>query len=67
VAILIGGLVLAVVAGISSYMQSRVCANGIAAIGNGHDVMAKTLILGAFPELYAILGLATVFLISQAI
>jgi F0F1-type ATP synthase membrane subunit c/vacuolar-type H+-ATPase subunit K len=29
--------------------------------------MTRTLILGAFPELYAILGLATVFLISLAI
>ena len=67
VAIFAGGLIMAAAAGISSYMQSRVCANGIAAIGNGHDVMAKTLILGAFPELYAILGLASVFLISIAI
>ena len=40
----------------SSYFQSKVCANGIAAIGNGHDVMGKTLILAAFPELYAIYG-----------
>ncbi len=62
-----GGIVMALVATISSYYQSRVCASGIAAIGNGHDVMTRTLILGVFPELYAILGLATVFLISLAI
>ncbi len=62
-----GGIVMALVATISSYFQSRVCASGIAAIGNGHDVMTRTLILGVFPELYAILGLATVFLISLAI
>lgn len=67
VAIFAGGLVMAIVATVSAYMQARVCANGIAAIGNGHDVMTKTLILAAFPELYAILGLATVFLISIAI
>ena len=41
--------------------------NGIAAIGNGNDVMGKTLILAAFPELYAILGVAATFLISNAI
>ena len=51
----------------SSYYQAKVCANGIAAIGNGHDVMGKTLILAAFPELYAILTVAAVFLISSAI
>ena len=48
-------------------IQSKVCANGIAAIGNGHDVMGKTLILAAFPELYAILTVAAVFLIAGAI
>jgi V/A-type H+-transporting ATPase subunit K len=62
-----GGIIMGIVGLISAYFQSRVCASGIAAIGNGHDVMTRTLILGAFPELYAILGLATVFLISIAI
>ena len=52
---------------LSSYFQSKVCANGIAAIGNGHDVMGKTLILAAFPELYAILAVAATFLISGAV
>lgn len=47
--------------------QAKVCANGITAIGNGHDVMGKTLILGAFPELYAILTVAATFLISAAV
>ena len=37
------------------------------AIGNGNDVFGKTLILAAFPELYAILGVAATFLISSAI
>ncbi len=44
--------------------QAKVCANGIAAIGNGQDVMGKTLILAVFPELYAILTVAATFLIA---
>ncbi len=61
------GLLVGVVTLASSIFQGKVCANGIAAIGNGHDVMGKTLILGAFPELYAILTVATTFLISRAV
>ena len=61
------GLLTGLVCLASSYFQSKVCANGIAAIGNGHDVMGKTLILAAFPELYAILTVAAVFLIAGAI
>ena len=59
-----GGLIMGLVGVVSSYFQARVCANGIAAIGNGHNVMVNTLILGAFPELYAILGLASVFMLK---
>jgi V/A-type H+-transporting ATPase subunit K len=44
-------------------MQARVCSTGIAAVGNGHNVTAKTMILAAFPELYAILGFAISFLV----
>ncbi len=61
------GLLMGLVCLFSSYYQAKVCANGIAAIGNGHDVMGKTLILAAFPELYAILTVAAVFLISNAV
>ncbi len=61
------GLLVGLVTLASSIYQGKVCANGIAAIGNGHDVMGKTLILGAFPELYAILTVATTFLISRAL
>ena len=61
------GLLMAIVCLSSAIMQSKVCANGIAAIGNGNDVMGKTLILAAFPELYAILGVAATFLVSSAI
>ena len=52
------GLLTGLVCLFSSYYQAKICANGIAAIGNGHDVMGKTLILAAFPELYAILTVA---------
>lgn len=61
------GLIMGFVGLLSSYMQAKVCANGIVAIGNGHNVLGNTLILAAYPELYAILGVASVFLISLAI
>ena len=61
------GLLMAIVCLSSALFQAKVCANGIAAIGNGNDVFGKTLILAAFPELYAILGVAATFLISSAI
>ncbi len=61
------GVLVGIVTLASSIYQGKVCANGIAAIGNGHDVMGKTLILGAFPELYAILTVAATFLISSAV
>lgn len=67
VAIFAGGLIMAGVCAYSSIRQSQVCANGIAAIGNGHKVFGNTLILAAYPELYAILAVATVFLISTSI
>ncbi|MFR9532371.1 MAG: ATPase, partial [Rikenellaceae bacterium] len=61
------GLLVGIVNLASSIFQGKVCANGIAAIGNGHDVMGKTLILAAFPELYAILTVAATFLIGSAV
>ena len=61
------GLLVGIVNLAAAIYQGKVCANGIAAIGNGHDVMGKTLILGAFPELYAILTVAATFLISNAV
>lgn len=66
-AILGGGLALGVVGLFSALRQGQTAANGIAAIGNGHPVFGNTLILCAFPELYAILGVASVFLISTSI
>ena len=61
------GLLVGIVNLAAAIYQAKVCANGIAAIGNGHDVMGKTLILAAFPELYAILTVAATFLISNSV
>lgn len=61
------GLIMGVVGLISAYHQSRIVANGIESMGSGNDVFANTLILGVFPELYAIVAFATCFLISGSI
>lgn len=63
-AILGAGILVGIVNLAAAVFQAKVCANGIAAVGNGHDVMGKTLILAAFPELYAILTVAATYLIS---
>lgn len=61
------GLTLALTGIFSAIRQGQVCANGIAGIGAGYDVFGKTMILAVFPELYAIVSLAAVFLIGQTI
>ncbi len=61
------GLALGLVGLFSAIRQGQVCANGMAAIGQGHDVFSKTLIFAVFPELYAIVALAGVFLIGTAV
>ena len=61
------GLLVGLVNIASSIYQAKVCANGIAAIGQGHDVFSNTLILAVFPELYAIVALAATFLIGSAL
>jgi V/A-type H+-transporting ATPase subunit K len=61
------GLIMGCVGLLSSIRQAQLCANGITAIGNGNNVFGNTLILAAFPELYAILAFAAVFLINGAI
>ena len=58
------GLLVGLVNIAASIYQAKVCANGIAAIGNGHDVMGKTLILAAFPELYAFRPVAATYLFA---
>ena len=56
------GLAVGIVSIISAFQQGKVCANGIAAIGSGHNVFGNTMILAAFPEFYAILALVAAIL-----
>ena len=46
-AVLGAGILVGIVNFAAAIYQGKVCANGIAAVGNGHDVMGKTLILAA--------------------
>ena len=66
-AILGAGILVGIANLAAAIYQAKVCANGIAAIGNGQDVMGKTLILAAFPELYAILTVAATNMIAGLI
>ena len=52
---------------ISAIRQGQVCANGIAAIGAGHNAFGSTMVMAVFPELYAILGLLVTILISTSL
>jgi V/A-type H+-transporting ATPase subunit K len=61
------GLAMGLAGLFSGIRQGQVCANGVAAIGSGHKVFGNTMILGVFPELYAILGLLVVILINGSI
>lgn len=61
------GLALGVVALFSAVQQGGIAANGVAGIGQGHDVFGKTLVLAVFPELYAIVAFAVTFLINGQI
>ncbi|MBO5806475.1 MAG: hypothetical protein J6R10_06410 [Tidjanibacter sp.] len=58
------GLAVGFVCLLSAIRQGQICANGIAAIGGGYDVMGKTLLLAVFPELYAIITVAVTFLVT---
>ncbi|MCL2414759.1 MAG: ATPase [Bacteroidales bacterium] len=58
-----GGLMLGLVAMFTCIKQADICANGIASIGSGQNVLGKTLILAAFPEFFAILSLLGVILL----
>ena len=66
-AVFAAGLSMGLVGLLSAIRQGQVCANGIASIGQGNDVFGNTLILAVFPELYAIVALAGVFLIGSAV
>jgi V/A-type H+-transporting ATPase subunit K len=60
------GVALGVVGYFSALKQASIVANGIVEMSNGQDVFGKTLILGVFPELYAILAFAAAFLAIPA-
>ena len=66
-AILSSGIALGLVGLMSAIRQGQVCANGIVSIGQGYDVMGKTLVLAVFPELYAIVALAGTYLMANAV
>ncbi len=61
------GLIVGFVCLFSALRQGQVCAHGVAAIGDGHNVMGNTMILAAFPELYAVLAVVAVFLLQGVI
>lgn len=61
------GLALGLVGLISAIRQAMVCANGIAAIGSGNNVFGGTMVLAVFPELYAILSLLVLILVTGTI
>ena len=58
------GLACGLVALFSAIRQAKVCANGISAVGAGHNAFGTTMVLAVFPELYAILGLLVLILIA---
>ncbi|MDR2586469.1 MAG: V-type ATP synthase subunit K [Prevotellaceae bacterium] len=62
-AVCAAGLALGFVGLFSAIQQASLCANGVVEMGNGNPVMGKTMILAAFPELYAILAFASTFLV----
>ena len=61
-AILGAGLALGVLALISAIRQAQVCAEGIAGVASGHNVLVPSMVMAVFPELYAILGLLVAIL-----
>lgn len=61
------GLALGLVALFSAIRQAKVCANGISAIGGGHNAFGTTMVLAVFPELYAILGLLVLILTANSL
>lgn len=61
------GLALGLVSLFSAIRQGQVCANGIAAIGQGHDVFTNTMTFAVFPELYAVVALLVTIFISRAL
>jgi V/A-type H+-transporting ATPase subunit K len=61
------GLAMGIVGLLSAIRQGEICANGIAAIGNGYKLMAQTMLFAAFAEFYAIIALLFVILTNSAL
>ncbi len=61
------GLAMGLVGLYSAIRQAKVCANGIGAIGAGHNAFGTTMVLAVFPELYAILALLVLILTSATL
>ena len=57
------GLAVGAICLFSAIRQGQVCADGIASIAQGNDVLTNTLIYAALPEFYAILALVASFMI----
>ncbi|MDR0895591.1 MAG: ATPase [Prevotellaceae bacterium] len=57
------GLGVGLVCLFSAIRQGQICANGISALAQGHDVTVNTMIYAAFPEFYAILALVAALLV----
>lgn len=66
-AIFAAGLALGGVSLMSAMRQGQICANGIAGIASGYDVFGKTLVLAVFPELYAIVAFAALFILNAGL
>jgi V/A-type H+-transporting ATPase subunit K len=66
-AILGASLALGFVCLFSAIRQGQVAANGIAGIGSGYDLFGRTMIMAVFPELYPIVCVAALFMITQLI
>jgi V/A-type H+-transporting ATPase subunit K len=66
-AIFAAGLALGSVSLMSAMRQGQICANGIAGIASGYDVFGKTLVLAVFPELYAIVAFAALFILNAGL
>ena len=60
------GIGVGIVCLFSAIRQGQVCANGIVAMSQGHDVQTNTMIYAALPEFYAILALVATFLVPVA-
>ena len=57
------GLAVGAICLFSAIRQGQVCADGIASIAQGNDVLTNTFIYAALPEFYAILALVAALMI----